>query len=89
MGVNYVGHRYADSVNTANVPGYVLWNAMASYQIRDGVRLQMNLQNIMDAKYFTGAYFSDPTENHVLPGQGRVLTLNTFVLVLMFLGRYP
>ena len=50
---------------------------MVGYQVTDGVHLQLNMQNIMDAKYFTGAYFSDPTENHVLPGQGRVLTLNT------------
>jgi catecholate siderophore receptor len=76
-GLNYVGHRYADSQNTANVPGYIVWNAMVGYQVTDGVHLQLNMQNIMDAKYFTGAYFSDPTENHVLPGQGRVLTLNT------------
>jgi catecholate siderophore receptor len=78
-GLNYVGHRYADNANTTNVPGYAVWNAMLSYQIKAGVRLQVNLQNIMDAKYFTGAYFSGPTESHVLPGQGRVLTLNTSV----------
>ena len=78
-GLNYVGHRYADPQNTANVPGYVLWNAMVSYQLTDAVKLQLNIQNIMDTTYFTGAYFSDPTENHVLPGQGRVVTLNTGV----------
>ena len=76
-GLNYVGHRYADSMNTANVPGYVVWNAMASYQVTDAIRLQLNIQNITDVEYFAGAYFSDPTENHVIPGQGRVFTLNT------------
>jgi catecholate siderophore receptor len=76
-GVNFVDARYADNLNTAKVPGYVVFNAMAGYQVTDAVHLQLNLQNIADAKYFTGAYYSDPTENHVLPGQGRVLTLNT------------
>jgi catecholate siderophore receptor len=76
-GVNYVGHRYADTLNTANIPGYVVLNAMIADQLTEGVHLQLNVQNITDAHYFTGAYFSDPTENHVLPGQGRVFTLNT------------
>jgi catecholate siderophore receptor len=76
-GLNYVGHRYADSMNTANVPGYILWNAMASYQVTNAIRLQLNVQNITNVEYFAGAYYSDPTENHVLPGQGRVFTLNT------------
>jgi catecholate siderophore receptor len=76
-GLNYVGHRYADTLNTANIPGYVVLNAMVADQLTDGVHLQLNIQNITDAHYFTGAYFSNPTENHVLPGQGRVFTLNT------------
>jgi outer membrane receptor for monomeric catechols len=50
---------------------------MIADQLTDSVHLQLNIQNITDAHYFTGAYFSDPTENHVLPGQGRVFTLNT------------
>jgi catecholate siderophore receptor len=76
-GLNYVGHRYADALNTASIPGFVVWNAMAAWQINPRVHLQFNVQNITDAKYFTGAYFSDATENHVLPGQGRVFTVGT------------
>ena len=64
-------------MNTAKVPGYVVFNAMAGYQLTPAVHVQLNVQNLADTKYFTGSYFSDPTENHVLPGQGRVLTLNT------------
>jgi catecholate siderophore receptor len=76
-GVNFVDQRYADNLNTAKVPGYVVFNAMAGYQLTPAVHVQLNVQNLADTKYFTGSYFSDPTENHVLPGQGRVLTLNT------------
>ncbi|MEJ0045583.1 MAG: TonB-dependent receptor [Rhodospirillales bacterium] len=82
-GVNYVGHRFADVLNTANVPDYAVWNAMAAYQVMDNVHLQLNVQNITDERYFTGAYFTDSNENHVLPGQGRVFTLNT---ALVFRG---
>jgi len=75
-GANFVDHRFADTLNTANIPGYVIFNAMVGYQLTDQIHLQMNIQNIGDTKYFTGAYYSDATENHVLPGQGRVFTFN-------------
>jgi catecholate siderophore receptor len=78
-GFNYVGQRYADVLNTASVPGYVLVNAMLSYRINPAIRVQLNLQNIADTRYFTGAYYTDENENHVLPGQGRVLTVSTAV----------
>jgi catecholate siderophore receptor len=76
-GINYVGHRFADTLNTANVPGYVVWNAMVAYQLTNDVHLQLNIQNITDALYYTGAYYDGAQENHVLPGQGRVFTLST------------
>jgi catecholate siderophore receptor len=79
VGVNYVGHRYADNLNTANVPGYVVLNNMIGYQLTPKMHLQLNIQNLTGANYYTGAYYSDATENHVLPGQGRVFTLNTRV----------
>jgi catecholate siderophore receptor len=76
LGMNYVGHRYADTINTANVPGYVVFNGMVADQLTDKIHLQLNLQNIGDARYYTGAYYTGGDENHVLPGQGRVVTLN-------------
>jgi catecholate siderophore receptor len=76
LGMNYVGHRYGDTLNTANVPGYVVFNAMVGVQATDKIHLQLNAQNIGDARYYTGAYYTGADENHVLPGQGRVFTLN-------------
>ena len=72
-GVNYVGPRYADVDNTARVPGAAIWNAMASYKITERITLQANIDNITDKYYYLGAYFSDPTESHVIPGPGRTL----------------
>ncbi len=76
-GVNYVGPRYADVDNIARVPGAAIWNAMVSYKITDRIRVQANLDNITDEYYYLGAYFSDPTENHVIPGPGRTLFVTT------------
>jgi catecholate siderophore receptor len=74
-GVNYVGHRYADNANTQSLPSFALWNGMVSYQVNDDVKLQMNAFNITNENYYTGSYYSDPTENHALPGAGRSVSL--------------
>jgi catecholate siderophore receptor len=78
-GVNVVGHRYADNANTANVPGYAIWNLQASYQATDYLKVQIDVYNVTDALYYTGSYYTDQTENHVLIGGGRsaALTLST------------
>ncbi len=76
-GINYLGHRFADNDNTANMPAYVLWNAMVAYQVTDDINVQANLQNITDTTYYDGAYFPDAAENHVVPGAGRTLTVTT------------
>jgi outer membrane receptor for monomeric catechols len=74
-GLNFLGHRYADTLNTANIPSYVVWNAMVAWQAADALRLQVNGKNLTDEPYFDGAYYSDPTENHVVPGAGRTITV--------------
>ena len=76
-GVNYVSQRYADVENTARVPASAVWNAVATYRVTDRLRLQLNIDNITDAYYYLGAYYSDATENHVIPGPGRTLFLTT------------
>jgi catecholate siderophore receptor len=76
-GVNYVGQRYADVGNTARVPGAAIWNAMVSYRINDRIGLQLNVDNITDSYYYLGAYYSDSSENHVIPGPGRTAFLTT------------
>ena len=78
-GINYEDHRFADALNTASVPAYVIWNALVAYQVTPTIRLQANMQNITDAHYYTGAYYTDSNENHVLPGQGRVLSFKAAV----------
>ena len=72
-GFTAVSHRYADTENTAAVPGYVVFNAMASYSVNQHFKLQLNLNNVTDKMYFTSIYYVDIAENHALPAAGRTL----------------
>lgn len=74
-GMNYIGHRFADTLNEVNVPGYIVWNAMVGYKITDDIDLQLNVKNLTDKYYYDASYYVDPTENHVIPGPGRTFTL--------------
>lgn len=72
-GLNAVSHRYADAANTAGVPAYVVFNAMTSYQLNSHLKLQLNLNNVADKRYYTGFYYTGVQENHALPSAGRAL----------------
>jgi catecholate siderophore receptor len=74
-GLNFQGRRYADAANTATIPSYIVWNAMAAWQATDELRIQLNAVNLTDAYYYDGSYYSGPDESHVIPGAGRTLTL--------------
>jgi catecholate siderophore receptor len=73
-GGNFLGHRYADLGNTANIPSYFLWNGMVTYKVNENYSFQMNIKNIMDRVYYDNAYFSSASENHITPGAGRTFT---------------
>ena len=75
-GATAVSHRYADTENTAGVPGYVVFNAMTSYQFNDHLKLQLNLNNVANKLYFTSIYYVGVAENHALPSAGRTLIGN-------------
>jgi len=72
-GMTAVSHRYADTENTAGVPGYVFFNAMTSYTVNAHLKLQLNLNNLTNKLYFTGVYYSGLDENHAIPSAGRTL----------------
>ena len=75
-GGNWVGPRFADSGETARLPGYVVWNAMASYQLTKNASLQLNGLNLFNRYYFSAPYYTSLSENHVIPGAGRSATLS-------------
>ena len=65
---------YANAANTKYVPGYVRYDAMARYNVNKNVDLQLNVNNLSDARYFTKAYAS----HYAIEAEGRsaVLSLN-------------
>lgn len=74
-GANWLSRRFADSAETAYVPGYVVWNALISYQASPRLKLQLNGYNLFNKLYYDGAYYTSTAENHVNPGAGRSVTL--------------
>jgi catecholate siderophore receptor len=72
-GFTVMSHRFADTENTAGVPGYVVFNAMTSYKLSEHLNVQLNLNNIANKLYFTGFYYTGVQENHALPSAGRTL----------------
>ncbi|HEY4340134.1 MAG TPA: TonB-dependent siderophore receptor [Steroidobacteraceae bacterium] len=75
-GGNWVGQRFADSGERARLPGYVVWNAMVSYQLTKNASLQLNGLNLFNRYYFSAPYYTSVSENHVIPGPGRSATLS-------------
>lgn len=52
------------------VPGYFVANVMAGYRVTDNLSMQVNVDNLLDRKYYD--YLDD---NHVNPGAGRTVYL--------------
>jgi len=59
----------------AFIPGYTTFDGMVSYQINSHIGVQLNAYNLADTYYLTNAYYSSRSENHVIPGAGRTITL--------------
>ncbi len=74
-GINHLGRRAADASGVAFIPGYVTFDAMASYAVSPHVTVQLNAYNLGDRFYYANAYYSSAVENHVVPGPGRTVTL--------------
>lgn len=56
-GVRYVGQTYGDAANTVSVDAYAVVDAMARYNIRDGLTLAVNAKNLFDKRYITTCYY--------------------------------
>lgn len=55
VGARYVDARYADSANTAKIPGYTVVDANLSWQPLADVSLGLELNNLFDRQYATTA----------------------------------
>ena len=77
-GGNWLSRRFADSGESASIPGYVVWNAMVSYHASPRLSVRLNGFNLFNELYYGGVYYTSTAENHAIPGAGRsvALTLN-------------
>lgn len=73
-GAFYMDKVYANAANTAYVPSYVRWDAMAKYTINKNFDVQLNIQNLTDKRYYSATYFRHYAI--VAPGRSGFLTLN-------------
>ncbi|WP_187278529.1 TonB-dependent siderophore receptor [Methylobacterium sp. WL64] len=67
----YVGERFTSSANTALVPGYWRFDALATYRLTENAALQLNVYNIADTKNFE----SVSGYGSATPGPGRTFVL--------------
>ncbi|HSH95823.1 MAG TPA: TonB-dependent siderophore receptor [Roseimicrobium sp.] len=72
-GAQFVDVRYANTTNTREAPGYVLFDALVSYEVNKHLTMRLNVYNLADEEYLDRV-----GGGHVIPGAGRsaVLTAN-------------
>jgi len=75
IGLRYLGHRFADADNTAGVPATRVCNAMLAYRADRRLGLQLNIDNLANARTFNSIYYAAPDENHAVPGPARSIIL--------------
>ena len=86
-GINYTSWVWATAgnatptalYNRATIPGFVLHNLMASYDVSRAVSLQLNVLNLFDKEYFSQLRTVSTTSGWVYPGTGRTAILTAMV----------
>jgi len=56
FGATHQGSSYINNSNTARLPAYTRFDASAFYDVRDDIRLQINIENLSDELYFPNAH---------------------------------
>jgi catecholate siderophore receptor len=83
-GVNYTSWVWATASNATataiyarrTIPGFVLHNLMATYEVNRLLNLQLNVINVFDKEYFTQLRTVSTTSGWVNPGTGRTAILS-------------
>ncbi len=59
LGLTHQGSFFAQEDNSVEVPGYTRVDAALYYDVVDNVRIQVNLENLLDTDYFPDAHSND------------------------------
>lgn len=71
-GLTYVGKRMVNDANTLQLPSHLIWDAMVRWDINKHVDLQLNVNNITDARSYDASHVG----LFANVGYGRSATLN-------------
>lgn len=71
-GAQYVGNRFNNNTGVRVAPDYLLFDAMASYDINERFSLRLNVTNLTDERYIDRV-----GGGHFIPGAGRSASLTT------------
>lgn len=63
-GVTAQSKRYASITNQVVLPGYARVDAAVFYALTDSVKLQLNIENLLDERYYATAH----SDNNIMPG---------------------
>lgn len=69
-GAQYVGERYANTINTREAEGYWSFDAMVKYEVTENIDLRVNVYNLADEEYIDRI-----GGGHFVPGAGRSATV--------------
>lgn len=72
LGVIHQSSAYAAADNTVKLPGFTRFDAAAYAQVTEGVKLQLNVQNLFDRKYYATAH----SNNNITPGAPRTFLVS-------------
>lgn len=70
LGAQHIGDRYNNIANANKVPGFTLFDAMASYQVNESFSLRLNIQNLTDKEHYATV-----GGGHTVPGAARFTML--------------
>lgn len=74
FGVQYVSEMAISNTNQVDLEGYVLFDAMLSYEVMPGLDLRLNAYNLANEFYIDKAHGGGA---HQVPGPGRTLLLSS------------
>jgi catecholate siderophore receptor len=70
-GAQYVGSRFSNNANTREAPDYVVFDAMAAYEVNKHLTLRLNVYNLANEEYIGSV-----GGGHFIPGNGRSAVLS-------------
>ena len=71
LGVVYRDEIFTSTGNTVTLPGFTRVDAALYYKVAQNVRVQLNVENLFDRKYYASAH----NDNNITPGSPRAVKL--------------